>query len=112
MNGGINTEVGFKMITKSIKIYTGKTVENTCGAQKSPLTEVENALTALNEIEHINCNSNSPDFCMALAHCRPDDCTFQIFVDGVESNLEGAFAEFNKALDLINEKSNSKYYHD
>lgn len=97
------------MKAKTIKIYTGKTIENKCGKQLHPISEVENAIKLLKETENIEVYSNSTDFCMAMKYCRPDECSFQIFLNGKEVDMERVFNEFNKSYDLINKKSNPKF---
>lgn len=99
---------------KKIKVYSGKTIENRCASKTHPVTEVMHAKvfvdTAINSPsilkEDIEVYSNSQDFVMAIKYiAKKHNVEVEFFLDGVSSgdSIEPTFADFNKALDLINE---------
>ena len=89
-----------------IKIYSGIRIEKQCGKQLHPITEVRNALMLIDKNEDTVVYSNSPDFISTAkyyAESKKIDIEFYLNNKKVE-DIESIFEEFNKALDLMDQK--------
>ncbi len=91
---------------KKIKIYCGKSIQNKCGMQLHPIQEVENAKILIDSNKDEMAYSNNPDFVSAIKYIgKKQNVETEFFLDGIScgDDIEPIFADFNKALDMINE---------
>ena len=94
---------------RKIKVFTGDNLMP-FKQELTPLKNVEKAINLLNRSlwykEDIICiDSNSPDFCSAIYYIsklKKYNVEVEFYINDKLSTLEEVFAEFNKALDLIN----------
>lgn len=95
-----------------INIYCGLTVENKCGKQVHPVTDVKAAISIVDKVKTyspdtptLRVYSNSPDFISAIKYlCIKEKVFCEFFHDGVSTgtDIEPIYAGFNVALDMIN----------
>lgn len=91
---------------KTIKVYSGKTVESNCGQQLHPVNEVLRAKELVESEHDVIAYSNHPDFVSAIKYIgKKHGIEAEFFLDGVShgNDIEPLFDSFNKSLDLINE---------
>lgn len=91
---------------KKVRIYCGETVTHLCGSQRHPVTEVMAAQKLIDSDHDVIAYSNHPDFVSAIKYIGlKKGIKAEFFLDGVSkgNDIEPIFADFNRALDLINE---------
>lgn len=89
-----------------IIIYSGITVDGQCGPQRHPVKDVEAAKQLIASGQDVVAYSNSPDFVMAIKYgCLQANIEAEFILNGIShgNNIEPVFADFNVALDLIQE---------
>jgi len=91
---------------KKVIVYCGETIQDKCGQQLHPVIEVKNAeqliLSDKDEIAY----SNNTDFVSAVKYIGiKHKVQTEFFLNGVScgDDIEPAFKDFNRALDMINE---------
>lgn len=98
-----------------IKVYSGLTVENKCGKQVHPITEVNRAIDLINNAKELvfeefspyRVYSNSPDFISAIKYLAEQEKIDIMFnLDGVDlgTDIEPIFNSFNKSFELLENK--------
>ena len=98
-----------KPFSKTIHVFTGKSIEGYCDPQIHPENEVIKAneliLQVLNgSLKHRRFYSNNPDFVSAIKYIGVKQKVRTIFyLDGKDTgdDIEEIFENFNKSLDLI-----------
>lgn len=89
-----------------IHVYTGESVEPTCGPQLHPVNEVRKAvnLVAVAMGQPVSVCSNSAEFIRAvkqLAEAGSVPCTFYLDGTSMGSDIEPIFEDLNRGIDAI-----------
>lgn len=96
----------FEIMRRVIKVYCGTDIEDYVCFNLHPLTQVKNAIYAIDEGEkNIYC-SNSPDFVQTIYHySKENGVQVDFYLSGkLQRGIEGIFKDFNAALDLMAKK--------
>ncbi len=91
---------------KTIKIYCGESIQNLCGKQVHPVTEVKRAEILVNSKYDIIDHSNSSDFIFAVNYMsKKQNIQAEFFLNGISTgnDIEPILADLDRALDMIND---------
>jgi hypothetical protein len=91
---------------KKVTVYCGESIQDKCGKQVHPATEVLNAKAFIESNVDEVCYSNHPDFISGIKYIgKKNNVQTEFFLNGVScgDDIELIFGDLNRALDLINE---------
>lgn len=94
-----------------IRVYCGETVLTNDNESSHPVKQVlrvKNIVKRVQDLKLVNydCWSNSPDFVSGMKYlCEKVGIEVEFFLNGVSygADIEPIFADFNRALDMIND---------
>jgi hypothetical protein len=96
---------------KTVKIYTGESVEHLCGQELHPKNAVLKAQELVLSEYNVITYSNNPDFISAIKYiAKKHKIEAEFFLNGISTgnSIEPLFEDFNRSLDLINELGNTE----
>lgn len=83
-----------------MNLYCGLSIEHKCGKELHPLTNVQRGVEYVKN--GADMYSNSPDLVMMMVEvCKNRNIHLNIYLDGVISDIETVFNDFNRSYDII-----------
>lgn len=91
---------------KKVTVYCGESIQEKCGPQMHPVTQVQNANKLILSDKEEVAYSNDADFISAIKYIGiKQKVQTEFFLNGVScsNNIEPIFGDLNRALDMVNE---------